>query len=711
MVLASKDTNVVDPFTTGSGVPRASLHKPTDAKVITYSRRRNKNAAAKRTETNGADGLATAQDELAVVTPTKAPTPTSPSPETPHDQTDDRDYEGPFEDSDSDCGGPGSVMKKAQMQRLEKNRGARLARAAQNAKHDAAAVSAKLEQQKEFFAQVDGFSLASESEGNTPIVVAQKKSSMYTTVGTVIPVAIESKETEKPHAPVPTTPGTKFALTSEWLNAIPESFTPGAGDGDDDQSVEIEEEFVVTDDEEENVDGETAPSAPLEVVAEETSGDVVEETTEESVPESVDDDDVALGSPSVVDALGAALGGVTITETNDTNDKTTGSLDIQTYASENANFAQFLTECGQTPKEVLPMSNALERHIGNSGVVKIGEGTYGEAFKSVESNLVLKIVPMAGTTLINGEPQMGCTQIAAEANVARKLTSLRPSASNGDGESDASTPSKNVTSGFIDTKNVFVCRGPYAPALLQEWRQYDQQKTSENENPELFPDDQLYAVFAAADGGVDLECAEIKSHAEAKSILLQVTIALAVAEEACKFEHRDLHWGNVLLNNCGVDDHRTSVLNGVELTYPTCGVDVNVIDFTLSRLELGGGNVEVSCSSDGSASTKNTQNLAFCDLNTDPELFNGPEGHCQSETYRLMKKATNSDWSMHAPKTNALWLRYLADCLAVDKNYAKTSMELAELKAFKKRAQGYASAQEALWDGLFVGVFKTNYGF
>ena len=100
----------------------------------------------------------------------------------------------------------------------------------------------------------------------------------------------------------------------------------------------------------------------------------------------------------------------------------------------------------------------------------------------------------------------------------------------------------------------------------------------------------------------------------------------------------------------------------------------------------------------------------FCDLNADPELFKGPEGHCQSETYRRMAAATGGDWSRHAPETNALWLHYLADCMLEDKRFARTAEQTAELKAFRKRAPRYGSAAEALWDDVFVGEFKTNYG-
>lgn len=137
--LAAVDANAVDPFATGA-VPRGPPRKPADAKVITYSRRRNKAAAANRVAKRDADGLATALDALAVATPTRAREPAESAETATPDEPKDGDYEGPFNDSDSDCGGPGSVLKKAQRMRQDKNRGARLARAAATARDDAAAV-------------------------------------------------------------------------------------------------------------------------------------------------------------------------------------------------------------------------------------------------------------------------------------------------------------------------------------------------------------------------------------------------------------------------------------------------------------------------------------------------------------------------------------------------------------------------------------------
>ena len=725
--LAAVDANAVDPFATGV-VPRGPQRKPADAKVITYSRRRNKAAAAKRAAKHNADGLATALDALAVATPTRAREPAGESAETATpDEPKDGDYEVPFNDSDSDCGGPGSVLKKAQKMRRDKNRGARLARAAATARDDAAAVRSKLEEQKQFFAEVDGFSLASESEGSCASVAKKTASRVAVTrddasaarsngkglreEDRVSAEASAEKIFPSPsasvRAPAPTTPGTKLALTSEWLRAIPESFSPGEAVEEEDErniSVHVEEEFVVSDDDEETREGGDAEE---EVAA----------TTLAAETEAEAEDGVALGSPEadkVVEGIAAALSEVSLNvSTKGADVRHTAEANVAARAAAEPPLAGFLAECGQSADCVLPMAEALEAisrtHLPDFSLAtcrKIGEGTYGEAFKSGET--VLKIVPMGGETLINGEPQMGCAQIRAEAAVARRLAALRPERQSRDGDARCAA---NVTSGFIDTKHVTVCRGPYAPELLEQWRAYDARETSENENPGEFPAEQLYAVFAFADGGADLEHADVGTYAEAKSVLLQVTVALAVAEEACRFEHRDLHWGNVLLRKCGAGEERGATLNGVDLAFPSRGVDVSVIDYTLSRLDMPPGLPTPGDVTRDAEDAKGCQAPSvFCDLNADPELFKGPEGHCQSETYRRMAAATGGDWSRHAPETNALWLHYLADCMLEDKRFARTAEQTAELKAFRKRAPRYGSAAEALWDDVFVGEFKTNYG-
>ena len=69
-------------------------------------------------------------------------------------------------------------------------------------------------------------------------------------------------------------------------------------------------------------------------------------------------------------------------------------------------------------------------------------------------------------------------------------------------------------------------------------------------------------------------------------MLQQVTAALAVAEECMQFEHRDLHWGNVLVKPTEEETVKYC-LNGEEFELDTHGVQVNIIDFTMSRLRKG----------------------------------------------------------------------------------------------------------------------------
>lgn len=85
-----------------------------------------------------------------------------------------------------------------------------------------------------------------------------------------------------------------------------------------------------------------------------------------------------------------------------------------------------------------------------------------------------------------------------------------------------------------------------------------------------------------------------------------------------QFEHRDLHWGNILITKVEKNKKIPYILHGHKIEVPSEGVEVTIIDFTLSRI-----------TSDGVC--------IFNDLSQDPEIFTA-EGDYQFEIYRHMKE-------------------------------------------------------------------------
>jgi len=349
-----------------------------------------------------------------------------------------------------------------------------------------------------------------------------------------------------------------------------------------------------------------------------------------------------------------------------------------------------LVECGQPldPTRLPCLDALLREHVDLSQVRKIGEGTFGEAFKGQRDgkSLVFKIVPMEGSCLVNGERQKTAEEMLAEVTVSLRLSGLREGFAGGH-------RTENATRGFVELSGAAVCRGSYSESLLAQWRRWDAENRSENDDPGMFPADQLYVVFIVADGGFDLESFELRGFAECRSLLLQVALTLAVAEEACEFEHRDLHWGNILLRRSGGAPLESRYrLNGVDIAAKTHGIETTLIDFSLSRLAAPGGA------------------LAFCDLSADNELFAGPKGNVQADTYRRMKKLTRGRWAGFHPGTNCLWMHYLADVLLTVKGAPLSPAEKHDLKGFRKRALGYASCGELVWDELFEGEWEQGCG-
>ncbi|XP_020596847.1 serine/threonine-protein kinase haspin homolog isoform X2 [Phalaenopsis equestris] len=253
-------------------------------------------------------------------------------------------------------------------------------------------------------------------------------------------------------------------------------------------------------------------------------------------------------------------------------------------------FEQLLMVCKQSCP--IKLSEVFLDYCDASNIIKLGEGTYGEAFRTGET--VCKIVPIDGDLVVNGEVQ------------------------------------------------------------------------------------KCYIVFVLADGGKDLENSVLKKFNEARSLLVQVTASLAVAEVACEFEHRDLHWGNILLRRNGATIVNFT-LEGKKMSVNNFGLAVSIIDFTLSRINTG-------------------EAVLFLNLSADPELFKGPKLNIQFETYRRMKVVTGGCWEESFPKTNVLWLMYLVDILDKKKIFDRTTKDVRDLRSFKRRLNNYESAKDSLSD-------------
>ena len=145
--------------------------------------------------------------------------------------------------------------------------------------------------------------------------------------------------------------------------------------------------------------------------------------------------------------------------------------------------------------------------------------------------------------------------------------------------------------------------------------------------------------------GQDLERAKLASWSEASFVLWQVSLALSRAEENIQFEHRDLHWGNILLEPMSdVERMQAMKLEAGPGTVQlpkfikpvTASLKATIIDFTMSR----------ACSmSDGG-------HILAGGLE-DETIFAG-EGDYQYECYRIMKKLVKDNWNSYCPITNVV---------------------------------------------------------
>ncbi|KAL9976005.1 hypothetical protein ACROYT_G013234 [Oculina patagonica] len=135
------------------------------------------------------------------------------------------------------------------------------------------------------------------------------------------------------------------------------------------------------------------------------------------------------------------------------------------------------------------------------------------------------------------------------------------------------------TSFIQEELRVRCCQDAYPGHLISKWDEWQEEHESSNKRPDIFPQHQFFIIIDNSNGGQSLEYFDLKSMAEAWTVLEQTAVGLAVAENAMEFEHRHLHWGTLLISRTQ-EKFITSTLLGEEKVVESNGVRVAIIDFT-----------------------------------------------------------------------------------------------------------------------------------
>ncbi|KAG5355509.1 Serine/threonine-protein kinase haspin-like protein hrk1 [Yarrowia sp. C11] len=332
-----------------------------------------------------------------------------------------------------------------------------------------------------------------------------------------------------------------------------------------------------------------------------------------------------------------------------------------------------LCDCGEVVDFSFFLDTVLSDHR-QGALVKLAEASYSEVFSRGSS--VFKIIPFGN----DEQEQSPVKDIIQELTIAKTVQSLE---------------------GFVKVLGATVCRGKYPDHLIGLWDDYANFKGSESHRPDFYSENQLFCVVELANSGTDLEHFELESWMEAEYVFWRVVNSIAEAESKFQFEHRDLHWGNIVIQrtarpdieeklaNMSLDDLDNAVFDD-EDDFVAPNLKVTLIDYTLSRAQ-----VPARYGIDDGAVT-----TVFTGLDH-PDFFRG-RGDYQFDIYRFMRVLINSatselnsvvncgasinsshsslssvasnkrdsnetDWSLFAPKTNIMWLHYLATKLLDNK--------------------------------------------
>ncbi|KAF2652588.1 hypothetical protein K491DRAFT_695466 [Lophiostoma macrostomum CBS 122681] len=310
-------------------------------------------------------------------------------------------------------------------------------------------------------------------------------------------------------------------------------------------------------------------------------------------------------------------------------------------------------------------------------VQKIAEASFSEVYRlSVrgsksgrENESVLKVValktapnePLLRSTQTAGRPQRGAVggkSLQVEMEKREEADQWKSTVDDVHCEVKL-LQNLNYIPGFTQFREITVLQGRPSQIFTQAWKDWNKTrpkgKKSEFRDPNKkssYSDTQLWAVIEMQDAGTDcgkvMEAGGITSVWEVWDIFWGVCLSVAKAEEACRFEHRDMHMDNICIRPSllGTDLLEPRIRKPLKRKFGFTGLETTVIDYTLSRADII---LPAFCRSrrasqtsrmsiDSTSSHESDPEVAYLDLNKDPLLFTGDASEeYQYEIYRYMR--------------------------------------------------------------------------
>ncbi|OAA67987.1 Protein kinase-like domain protein [Niveomyces insectorum RCEF 264] len=303
-------------------------------------------------------------------------------------------------------------------------------------------------------------------------------------------------------------------------------------------------------------------------------------------------------------------------------------------------------------------------------IEKIAEASYAEVYRVTNAR---------GTSIIKAMRLASPIRPQTKAQVRSGLVDEEPHAEEAlRGELTISEWLADIP-GFVVYKERYIVRGRAPKELLETHQAFHRRAKRQDPgrlqfypSPSRYLDDTQFLVIELGDAGRALENVVLESASQLWDVFLHVAIALARAEDQIKFEHRDLHEGNLCVRQVAEPREKPDNDNDNDtVVFGYSGLDITILDYGLSRAEKHNGALGA-----GSA-----QPIAF-DLEADLGLFTSTHAS-QCKVYRQMRSyllkgdrvhlppdchqqpyAQGPDgrpisWQRYTPYTNVLWLAYL----------------------------------------------------